>query len=117
MSGENAEITSSELGSHPVGGVNVAVVKGCKNCVRGKYCPRDSFEYIFKDRAICFRLFAQDARRAASRARARAGRSIAARIPMMAMTTSNSIRVNPCLRFMGTVFLIIISNIINKLSF
>jgi hypothetical protein len=44
---------------------------------------------------ICFRLFAQDARRAASRARASAGKSIAASMPMIAMTTNNSINVNP----------------------
>jgi hypothetical protein len=40
-------------------------------------------------------LFAQDARRAASLARASAGSSIAASMPMIAMTTSSSISVNP----------------------
>src|SRR5690606_6194638 len=36
-----------------------------------------------------------DARRAASRARASAGSNMAARMPMMAITTSSSIRVKP----------------------
>jgi hypothetical protein len=40
-------------------------------------------------------LFWHDARRAASRARASAGSSIAASMPMIAMTTSSSIYVNP----------------------
>jgi hypothetical protein len=40
-------------------------------------------------------LFAHDDRRAASRARARAGSKIAARMPMIAMTTNSSINVNP----------------------
>jgi hypothetical protein len=46
-------------------------------------------------RPHCFRLFAQEALRAASRARARAGSSIAASIPIIAITTSSSINVNP----------------------
>ena len=37
----------------------------------------------------------QLARRAASRARANAGSRIAAKMPMMAMTTNNSIKVKP----------------------
>ena len=37
----------------------------------------------------------QLARRAASRARAKAGNRMAARIPIIAITTSNSMRVNP----------------------
>jgi hypothetical protein len=44
---------------------------------------------------ICFRLLAQLARRADSRARANAGNNIAARMPMIAITTNNSINVNP----------------------
>lgn len=51
--------------------------------------------YILKMMPNCLRLFWQLLRRAASRALERAGRSIAARIPMMAMTTSNSMRVKP----------------------
>jgi hypothetical protein len=47
----------------------------------------------------CLRLLAQLARRAASRARAKAGNKIAANIPIMAITTNNSMRVNP-VRFM-----------------
>ena len=44
-------------------------------------------------------------RRAASRARARAGKSIAASMPMIAMTTNSSIRVNPLPFFIaGTPF-------------
>ena len=42
----------------------------------------------------CFMLLAQEVRRAASRARLRAGSSIAAKIAMMAITTSNSMSVN-----------------------
>jgi hypothetical protein len=44
---------------------------------------------------ICFRFDAQDDRRAFSRARAKTGNRIAARIAIIAMTTSNSIKVNP----------------------
>ena len=47
---------------------------------------------------ICFTLLRQDAWRAFSRARAKTGNRIAARMAMIAMTTSNSISVNP--RFM-----------------
>jgi hypothetical protein len=46
-------------------------------------------------RQICFRLFWQLARRADSRARANAGSRIAARMPMIAITTNNSISVKP----------------------
>src|SRR3954469_7134372 len=49
---------------------------------------------------ICLRLLMHCERRAASRAAWTAGRSRAIRTAMMAMTTSNSIRVKPC-RGMG----------------
>src|SRR5688572_30647877 len=42
---------------------------------------------------ICLRLLAHDERRAFSRARANTGNRIAARIPMMEITTSSSIKV------------------------
>jgi hypothetical protein len=42
-----------------------------------------------------FTLLKHTALRADSRARANTGKTIAARIPMIAMTTSNSIRVKP----------------------
>jgi len=59
----------------------------------GNFCPLDSPEYIFSTNPSCLRLFWQEDRRAASRARASAGSRIAARMPMMAMTTSSSISV------------------------
>src|SRR5260370_874092 len=43
----------------------------------------------------CFMLLRQPVRRADSRARAKTGNKIAARIAMMAITTSSSISVNP----------------------
>src|SRR4051794_19105611 len=46
-------------------------------------------------RPNCFKLFVHCERRAASRAAWTAGKSRAIRTAMMAMTTSNSIRVNP----------------------
>src|SRR5437868_2262622 len=46
-------------------------------------------------RPSCFRLLVQEARRAASRADWTAGRSRAIKTAMIAMTTSNSIRVKP----------------------
>ena len=46
---------------------------------------------------ICFRLDVQEIARAFSRAFDSAGSSIAARIAMMAMTTSSSINVKECL--------------------
>ncbi len=52
-------------------------------------------------REICFRLFVQLERRAASRADWMAGSSNATRMPMMAITTNNSTRVNPCWRPKG----------------
>lgn len=47
--------------------------------------------------ASCFRLFMQTVRLAFSLALAKAGNSIAARIAMIAITTSNSIKVNALL--------------------
>jgi len=47
---------------------------------------------------ICFRLLEHCARRAASRAACTAGSSRAIKIPMIAMTTSNSTSVKPLLR-------------------
>jgi len=47
---------------------------------------------------ICFRLFAQCARLAASLADCTAGNKRAIKTPMMAMTTNNSTRVKPCSR-------------------
>jgi hypothetical protein len=46
-------------------------------------------------RPTCLRLFWQLDLRAASRARAKAGKRIAARMPIIAITTSNSMSVNP----------------------
>ena len=68
--------------------------------IGGNAPPRLSFEYILNTIPICLRLLAQLARLAASRARANAGSRIAARIPMMAITTNNSIKVKPLLMFM-----------------
>ena len=62
---------------------------------RGGNISRLSEAYILKTTPNCLRLFWQLLRRADSRARARAGRRMAARIPMMAITTSSSMRVNP----------------------
>src|SRR3990172_116598 len=64
----------------------------------------DSPAYILRMTPNCLRLFWQLARFAASRARASAGNRMAARMPMMAITTSNSMSVNPCLCLM--VFLL-----------
>src|SRR5438128_10762336 len=55
----------------------------------------------------CFMLLRQPVRRADSRARAKTGNKIAARIAMMAITTSSSISVNPRWRRVsmeGTLF-------------
>src|SRR3954470_5723934 len=49
-------------------------------------------------RPICLRLLWQDERRAFSRARPKTGKRMAARIAMIAITTSSSIRVKPRLR-------------------
>jgi len=65
--------------------------------MRGNFSPFDSLAYILNTRPNCFRLFWQLARRAASRARARAGSNMAAKIPMIAMTTKSSISVKPFL--------------------
>ena len=63
--------------------------------IRGYFIPLDSFEYILKVKPHCFKLFWQLERRAASRARASAGNRIAARMPIIAITTNNSISVKP----------------------
>ena len=59
----------------------------------GNFCPGASPLYILSTSPSCFRLFWQEARRAASRARESAGSRIAARMAMIAMTTSSSISV------------------------
>ena len=51
--------------------------------------------YIFMLNSICLELLMQPRSMALSLARPRAGNSKAARMAMMAMTTSSSIRVNP----------------------
>ena len=61
----------------------------------GNNWPAASFAYILNTIPNCLRLFWQLARRADSRARARAGSKIAAKIPIIAITTNNSINVNP----------------------
>src|SRR5437660_4378065 len=58
-----------------------------------------SFAQIRNARLVCFKLFRQAIRLALALARASAGSRRPAKIAMMAMTTSNSIRVNPVLRF------------------
>ena len=63
--------------------------------IRGHLSPSDSFAYILNTSPHCLRLFWQLARRAASRARASDGRRMAAKMEMMPITTSNSIKVNP----------------------
>src|SRR5439155_7029007 len=52
------------------------------------------------ERPICFKLFTQEIRCALALAFARAGSSRAARMAIMAMTTSNSIKVKPRRRSM-----------------
>ena len=51
--------------------------------------------YMWTPRLICFKLFKQVVRFAFAFALDRTGINKAARMAMMAMTTSNSIRVNP----------------------
>src|ERR1700733_10009505 len=60
-----------------------------------------SGEYIWSDNPHCRKLETQFARFAFSLALASAGSSIAARMAMMAMTTSNSIRVKAPIRRAG----------------
>jgi len=55
----------------------------------------ESSAYIWLPSPTCFKLLRHDTRRVFSLAFAKAGNSIAARIAMMAMTTSNSMSVNP----------------------
>ncbi len=59
-----------------------------------------SCAYMMSAMLICLRLLTQDAARAFSRAFAKTGNRMAARIAMIAMTTSSSIRVKP-LRLIG----------------
>src|SRR5690242_11350613 len=54
--------------------------------------------YIIQPVPICFRLLRQEIARAFSRACAKTGKRIAARIAMIAITTRSSIRVKPVLR-------------------
>ena len=54
--------------------------------------------WLFRAKPICLRLFMQEARRPDSRAALMAGNNRATRMPMMAITTSNSTSVNPTLR-------------------
>src|SRR3990167_1008259 len=58
-----------------------------------------SFEYIFMARPICLRLDAHCVLRADSLALPNTGSRIPARMPIMAITTSNSINVKPKLLF------------------
>ena len=62
---------------------------------------RASVSSVYMNRAVpsCLRLLTQEAERALSRAFSRAGSSMAARIAMIAMTTSSSMRVNCRMRF------------------
>src|SRR5664279_1240518 len=60
-----------------------------------KFPFESSSEYIWLPNCICFKLFMQEIRRARSLAVANAGNSMAARMAMMAMTTSSSIKVKP----------------------
>jgi hypothetical protein len=59
----------------------------------GKFCEL-SFRYMVSASAHCRKLLVQAPRLPASLALASAGSSMAARIAMMAITTSNSMRVN-----------------------
>src|SRR5512141_3203969 len=61
----------------------------------GGYRSLLSSEYVVRARPICFRLLMQAEALARSRALAKTGNRMAARMAMMAMTTSNSIRVKP----------------------
>jgi len=62
---------------------------------KGGKKPPCSEAYIENTSPNCFRLFWHELRRAASRARASAGSNKAARIPITAITTSNSMSVKP----------------------
>src|SRR5437764_8184495 len=62
--------------------------------------------YIKKPVSICFRLLEQLDLRACSRARAKTGNRIAARIAIIAITTSSSIRVNPRLVALPSTILV-----------
>src|SRR3954471_10303789 len=60
--------------------------------------------YRYSESAICFVLLRHVAVRAFSRAWANTGNRIAARMAMMAITTSNSIKVKPALFRIGDSF-------------
>ena len=79
---------------------------GSEMCIRDSFPPHvdqvgwignvsKSSTYIMKAKPICLWLFRQAVDRPFSFARAKAGRSSPANIAMMAITTSNSIRVKP----------------------
>src|ERR1039458_7817495 len=79
---------------------------------------RLSFSYMTMPKASCLLLFTQVMRMALALALDRAGKSMAARIAMMAMTTNSSIRVKP--RFTAPadwIFWIFISRILGFLCF
>src|SRR5690348_1162416 len=61
----------------------------------GQYRSAESTAYNAKDNATCLELFMHWICWALDLARARAGKSMAAKMAMIAITTSNSIRVNP----------------------
>src|SRR5579859_1181535 len=61
--------------------------------------PLPSSAYICQPKSSCFSLLRQRTRWAFSLPRDRTGNKIAARIAMMAITTSNSINVNACFAF------------------
>src|SRR5882724_10736 len=75
------------------GSVGLGIVDWWSSSPFGTSRPPLSSGYIFQARASWRRLFMQWAPRAFCFALARDGRSMAARMAMMAMTTSNSIRV------------------------
>src|SRR5664280_1081157 len=64
-----------------------------------------SSQYITQASCNCFSLLKQEVCSALLLAFDKAGRSIAAKIAMMAMTTSNSINVNPVCFFIFTEFI------------
>jgi hypothetical protein len=65
-----------------------------------------SWAYIANAKPICFAWDKQAAERACSLALEKTGKRMAARIAMIAMTTSNSIKVNP----LFLLFITILSN-------
>ena len=77
----------------------VAVIWSCRVNNQGRREPF-SLEKLKREMPTWRRLLAHFIRLALALARANTGNSIAARIPMMAITTSNSIKVNPA-RWVG----------------